>query len=26
VTAQTDPVVAKAMQLFGAEVVEIKDA
>jgi len=26
VTAQTDPVVAKAMQLFGGEVVEIKDA
>lgn len=26
VTAQTDPVVARAMQLFGGEVVEIKDA
>jgi DNA polymerase-3 subunit gamma/tau len=26
VSAQTDPVVARAMQLFGGEVVEIKDA
>jgi len=26
VTAQTDPLVARAMQLFGGEVVEIKDA